>query len=92
MSCSFDISSPWALHDRVALRAEPFGALAYHFETQRLSFLKSPTLARLVRSLDQFPSAREACEAIGIDGEQGPVRRALETLAHAGMIVRRETP
>ena len=44
-------SRPWALHPQVSLRPEAFGALAYHFGTRRLSFLKSPTLLAVVESL-----------------------------------------
>ena len=39
------------LHPRVALRPEPFGALAYHYGTRRLVFLKHPDIVRVVRSL-----------------------------------------
>ena len=41
----------WALSGSVALRPEPFGALAYDFASRRLSFLKSPRLVRVVESL-----------------------------------------
>ena len=91
MSSTFDPSNAWSLDERVALRPEPFGALAYHFGTRRLSFLKSPALVQLVRSLGEYPSAREACAANGISGERGPMLHALETLAGTGMIVRRDS-
>lgn len=90
MTLPFDPSDAWALDDRVALRSESFGALAYHFGTRRLSFLKSPVLVRLVQNLGEYPSAREACGALGIDSERGPMLQALKTLAGTGMIVRRE--
>ena len=47
----FDVDAPWRLHPRVAFRAEPFGAMLYHFETRRLTFLKTLVLARVVRIL-----------------------------------------
>ena len=40
-----------SLSGSVALRPEPFGALAYDFHTRRLSFLKSPQLVDVVRRL-----------------------------------------
>ncbi len=92
MSSTFDASSAWGLDARVAVRPERFGALAYHFGTRRLSFLKSPVLVDLVRSLSEYPSARDACRALGLEGDSGPMLRALETLASTGMIVRRDQP
>ena len=40
------------LHPQVALRPEPFGALAYHYDTRRLVFLKHLDVVRVVRALD----------------------------------------
>ena len=57
----FDLDGAWALHPQVAVRPERFGALLYHFGTRRLSFLKSPQLLTVVRSLGDHPTAREAC-------------------------------
>ncbi len=45
---AFDLDRPLALDGRVALRPEPFGALAYHFGTRRLSFLKTRKLLAVV--------------------------------------------
>jgi putative mycofactocin binding protein MftB len=87
---AIDLDRPWALHDRVALRPEPFGALAYHFGTRRLSFLKSRKLLDVVRRLDEHRSGREACAAAGVtDSELPAYLRALETLAASGMICER---
>ena len=83
----FDLERAWALHPQVALRPEPFGALAYHFGTRRLSFLKSRTLLAVVESLAAQPSARAAGAAAGGDEEELPqYTRALATLAETGMI------
>ena len=54
----------YRLSPRVGLRPEPFGALAYHFDTRRLVFLKSPDLVDLVHSLDAHPSADAAIDAV----------------------------
>ena len=61
---TFDPQRPWRVHSQVALRDESFGALAYHYGTRRLLFLKSPTLVALVSTLDRYPSATAAVEAI----------------------------
>lgn len=87
-STVFALDNPWQLHPQVALRPEAFGALAYHFGTRRLSFLKSPALRGLVDSLAQHPTARAACEAAGIpDRELVGYARALATLAATDMII-----
>jgi putative mycofactocin binding protein MftB len=83
----FDLERAWALHPQVALRPEPFGALAYHFGTRRLSFLKSRTLLRVVELLASQPSARAACAAAGVQEHELPrYEQALATLADTGMI------
>ena len=83
----FDASRPWRLNPQVALRPEPFGALAYHFGTRRLSLLKSPALRDLVADLAEYPSASEAMEAQGIgDRQRTTYESALATLAGTGMI------
>ena len=43
----FDPSRAWRVHPQIALRDESFGALAYHFGTRRLMFLKSRRLVEL---------------------------------------------
>ena len=81
----------WRVAPQVALRPEPFGALLYHFGTRRLTFLRSRVLLDVVRVLDEHASAREACDAAGVQaGERPRYERALATLAGAGMIVPRE--
>jgi len=87
----FDGSRPWMLHPQVSLRPESFGALAYHFGTRRLSFLKSRTLLTVVESLAGQPTGDDACRAAGVtEAEFGNYRRALATLAGSGMICERE--
>jgi len=84
------LDDPWTLHPQVALRPERFGALAYHFGTRRLSFLKSPRLLLVVRALGDAPTVRDACRTAGIDARELPAyRRALDTLARTDMIVPR---
>jgi putative mycofactocin binding protein MftB len=82
-----DLDAGWQLHPQVAIRPESFGALAYHFGTRRLSFLKSRTLLEVVTSLGDHASPRAACAAAGVPAAEQPAYdRALETLAVTGMI------
>ena len=77
----------WSLHPQVAVRPESFGALLYHYGTRRLSFLKDPLLATVVRGLDAADSARLACLASGVPEARLPqFSRALEALAATDMI------
>ena len=86
----FDPSVPWTLSPQVSLRPESFGALAYHFGTRRLSFLKSPMLLAVVRSLADQPTGADACRVAGVPADQLPAyQQALGTLASTGMICRR---
>ena len=85
-----DLSRPWALNPQVALRPEPFGALAYHFGTRRLSFLKSRELVRVVESLGERAVALDACREAGVgEGELPRYERGLAALAESGMICER---
>jgi putative mycofactocin binding protein MftB len=87
---TYDPARPWTLHPQVSLRPESFGALAYHFGTRRLSFLKSRTLLAVVESLADQPSGLEACRAAGVPSEElDAYERALSTLASTGMICER---
>ncbi len=84
---TFDPTRAWSLNPQVSIRPEPFGALAYHFGTRRLSFLKSPELRDLVISLEEHPTAREAIAAREIPEVERPrYEAALGTLAGTGMI------
>jgi mycofactocin biosynthesis protein MftB len=90
---SYDGTRAWTLHPQVSLRPESFGALAYHFGTRRLSFLKSPRLLDLVRSLADQPTAHDALRVAGVSESERPgYERALATLAESGMICLREAP
>ena len=87
----FDLDRPWQLHPQVSVRPERFGALLYHFGTRRLSFLKSPALLTVVRSLGEAPSARAACRDAGVaEAELPAYAAALATLASSQMIRARE--
>ncbi len=66
---TFDSSSKWERSAKIGLRSEPFGALAYHFDTRRLVFLKSPTLVDLVDGLVQ--GGREGRQLDGLRKGEG---------------------
>lgn len=86
------LSLAWEVAPGVALRQEPFGALAYHFGTRRLTFLKTPELANVVRSLVDHPDLRSALAAAHVEPrEWNAYAKALLALADAGMIRLRET-
>jgi putative mycofactocin binding protein MftB len=82
------LSGRWRLHPQVALRPERFGALAYHFGSRRLSFLKSRRLLEVVRRLEDAPDVSTACRAAGVpEAELPSYRQALARLAETDMIV-----
>jgi mycofactocin biosynthesis protein MftB len=84
------LDEPWALSTSVALRPEPFGALAYHFGNRRLTFLKRPELVAVVESLADQPDVRSALAAAGVPQEHHlAYASALRGLADADLIRRR---
>lgn len=64
------LHEPWAISPAVALRPEPFGALAYHFGNRKLTFLKRPELVALVRALGEHDDVQGALAAAGIPPQQ----------------------
>ena len=84
----FDPRGHYRRSPRVGLRPEPFGALAYHFDTRRLVFLKSVDLVRLVDSLESHATADDAIDSlVGPDPARRPAYlRALASLCEAGVV------
>ncbi|MBA3801615.1 MAG: mycofactocin biosynthesis chaperone MftB [Acidimicrobiia bacterium] len=70
------------LNPDVALRPEPFGALAYHYGNRRLVFLRHPDLVAVVYALDGHRTIAEVLDAEGI----APRRRASFVAALASML------
>ena len=84
------LDQAWALSPSVALRPEPFGALAYHFGNRKLTFLKRPVLVRVVETLGEHPDVRSTLVAAGIEPDEHPAyAAALANLATVDMIRRR---
>jgi putative mycofactocin binding protein MftB len=76
-----------ALHPRVALRPEPFGALAYHYGNRKLVFLKHPDVVRVVRALDGHATLADTLRACGIDEARWPsFQQALASLTESEML------
>jgi putative mycofactocin binding protein MftB len=75
------------LDPQVSLRPERFGALAYHFGTRKLSFLKHPDLVAVVESLSGERTVEDALLAAGVDRARWPsFLAALATLETSEMI------
>jgi len=64
------LDSSCTLSPQVALRPEPFGALAYHYGNRRLVFLKHPDMVAVVKSLADHPTIGATLDACGIAAER----------------------
>ena len=85
------LGEPWALSPAVALRPEPFGALAYHFGNRKLTFLKRRELVAVVQALAEQPDVRSALVSAGVPaGQHAAYAAALRGLAATDMIRPRE--
>ena len=84
------LDEAWDLSPSVALRPEPFGALAYHFGNRKLIFLKRPELVAVAQALSTAPTVRQALETAGLPASaHAGYLAALNGLAAADMIRRR---
>ena len=76
-----------ALHPQVALRPEPFGALAYHYGNRKLIFLKHPDVVRVVQALADHDTIADTLLACDIDPARWPsFERALTALTESEML------
>jgi putative mycofactocin binding protein MftB len=81
------LDEPWDLSPAVALRPEPFGAMAYHFGNRKLTFLKRMQLVDVVRGLADHADVRSALEAAGVpEAQWSGYVAALQGLAATDMI------
>jgi mycofactocin biosynthesis protein MftB len=77
----------FALHPQVALRPEPFGALAYHYGNRKLVFLKHDDMVRVVSALADHATLRDAFVATGIAEVRWPLfERAVASLVDSEML------
>lgn len=78
------------LHPQVALRPEPFGALAYHYGNRRLVFLKHPDMVTVARALGEHHSFAAALQGCGIDEARWPsFAKAFESLLRSDVVQER---
>jgi putative mycofactocin binding protein MftB len=81
------LDEAWRLSPAVALRPEPFGAMAYHFGNRKLTFLKKPELVKVVQSLEASGTVRDALVQSDVPERQWEAYlTALRSLAATDMI------
>lgn len=85
---SLDAAGAYELHPHVALRPEPFGALAYHYDNRRLTFLRSPAMVELVCSLRRHDSLADALAAAGVPEPKRPAYLSALALLQASEVIR----
>lgn len=86
------LDEAWDLSPAVALRPEPFGAMAYHFGNRKLTFLKRMPLVEVVRALADQPDVRSTLQTVGVPEAHWPgYVAALQGLAATDMIRPRVT-
>ena len=79
------------LDPQVALRPEPFGALAYHYGNRKLIFLKHPDVVRVVRALGDHDTLAATLRACEIDEARWPsFESALAALTRSEMLHERQ--
>lgn len=84
------LAEAWTLSPSVALRPEPFGALAYHFGNRKLTFLKKQELVDVVNALGVSETVADALTGAGVPDAQWPAYvKALRGLAASDMILER---
>lgn len=66
------LDAPLELHPQVALRPEPFGALAYHYGNRRLVFLKHPDMVAVAQVLGHHPTLADALRSCGVAEARWP--------------------
>jgi putative mycofactocin binding protein MftB len=75
------------LHPQVALRPEPFGALAYHYGNRRLVFLKHRDVVTVAQHLAEHASLAATLEACEIDPRRWPsFEQAFASLASSEIV------
>jgi putative mycofactocin binding protein MftB len=81
------------LHPQVALRPEPFGALAYHYGNRRLVFLQHPDMVTVARALAGSATLGAALADSGVAPGRWPsFAKAFAALLESEVVVRRNLP
>ena len=81
------LDTPLELDPQVALRPEPFGALAYHCGTRRLVFMKHRDVVAVANRLAEHPSLSATLRACGIAESRWPsFAKAFATLNESEIV------
>jgi putative mycofactocin binding protein MftB len=64
------LDSACELHPQVALRPEPFGALAYHYGNRKLVFLKHPDVVAVLRDVAAHDTLADTLVALNVAPER----------------------
>ncbi|MFT3851430.1 MAG: mycofactocin biosynthesis chaperone MftB [Ilumatobacteraceae bacterium] len=81
------LERPLELDPQVALRPEPFGALAYHYGNRRLVFLKHPDMVAVARELATHESLAATLAACAVDERRWPsFASAFESLIESNVV------
>ncbi len=79
-----------ALHPQVAVRPEPFGALAYHYGNRRLVFLQHVDMVAVAKALASYPSLADALTACGVEQRRWlSFAKAFASLLESEVVVER---
>ncbi len=74
------------LHPDVAVREEPFGALAYHYGNRKLVFLKHHGLVEVVNALDAGSSLDSLLDTLP-QGDRAAYQQAITQLLQSEMLI-----
>jgi mycofactocin biosynthesis protein MftB len=86
-----ELGGAYELHPDVALRPEPFGALAYHYGNRRLVFLHHRDVVSVVRDLGERASLAESLRRCGVEERRWPsFVAALSSLESSGVVRARD--
>lgn len=81
------LDSACELHPQVALRPEPFGALAYHYGNRKLVFLKHPDVVAVLRDVAAHDTLADTLVAHNVAPERwSSFVSALSTLESSEII------
>ena len=81
------LDSACELHPQVALRPEPFGALAYHYGNRKLVFLKHPDVVAVLRDVAAHDTLADTLVAHNVAPERwNSFVSALSSLATSEII------
>ncbi len=82
-----DPTGVYRVHEMVAVRPEPFGALVYHYGNRKLVFLKNHRIVAVVNSLDGHTTIDDVLEANNVpEASRQNYLSALHSLLKSDML------